>query len=350
MSDRIRTSFDFYYGKEAEQFNFFRIPKMLFKDERFKKLSSDAKILYGLLLDRMSLSIKNGWFDDENRVYIYFTTKEAMEGLNIAKEKCTKIFAELDSEKGCGLIVRKRQGLGKPDILYVMNFMSFISFDDDEQTEFFQDGFDEQRETNITEDFSAGGRKIENQEVRKTAVQKFENRTSGVSKTESLEIRKSKPNDNDINNINNNYTDFSEIYLISSRQSNDSSKKMNVMDEIKERDAYRKLIFDNIEYELVAQNYSCSSADEILEIMLDAVCSKKDYLNLNEELMPQAVVKSRLLKLEYCHIEYVLDSLKQKLTKIYNPKKYLLTALYSSFTTMDTYYTNKVNSDLYGKV
>ena len=83
--------------------------------------------------------------------------------------------------------------------------------------------------------------------------------------------------------------------------------------------------------------------------MLDAVCSKKEYLRLSEELMPQAIVKSRLLKLSYEHIEYVLDSLKQIKTKVRNPKGYLLTALYNSFTTMDTYYTAKVNHDLYGK-
>lgn len=328
--------FDFYYGQEANQFNFYRIPKMLFKDERFKGLSSDAKILYGLLLDRMSLSMKNGWLDDENRVYIYFTTREAMEDLRIAKEKCTKIFAELDSEKGCGLIIRKRQGLGKPDMLYVMNFMSFISSD--------------QEELSATYVPSTRGRKIEKQEVRKSKVKKFENRTSGVSEIESLEFRKSKSNDNDINDINNNYTDFNEIHPISSHQYEDMSKNRDVMDEISERGKYREYIAESIEYELISKNYSQIIADEILETMLDAVCSKKDYLRLSEELMPQAIVKSRLLKLSYEHIEYVLDSLKQIKTKVRNPKGYLLTALYNSFTTMDTYYTAKVNHDLYAKI
>lgn len=330
------SKFDYYYGQEAEQFNFYRIPKMLFTDERFKGLSSDAKILYGLLLDRMSLSMKNGWFDDENRVYIYFTTKEVMEDLNIAKEKCTKIFAELDSEKGCGLIIRKRQGLGKPDMLYVMNFMTCISSD-------------QLREASGTDNFSTEGRKIENQEVRKSGDQKFENRTSGVSEIGSQEFRKSKSNDNDINYINNNYTDFNEINPISSHQYGNMPKNRDVMDEISERGKYREYIAESIEYELISKNYSQITADEILETMLDAVCSKKDYLRLSEELMPQAIVKSRLLKLSYEHIEYVLDSLKQIKTKVRNPKGYLLTALYNSFTTMDTYYTAKVNHDLYGK-
>ena len=90
MNDVAKTSFDFYYGKEAEQFSFYRVPKILFTDERFKGLSSDAKLLYGLMLGRLSLSINNGWFDDENRAYIYFTHEEVMESLSVCKDKACK--------------------------------------------------------------------------------------------------------------------------------------------------------------------------------------------------------------------------------------------------------------------
>ena len=116
--------FDYYYGREAEQFAFYQVPKFLFKDERFKKLSSDAKILYGIMLDRMSLSVKNRWFDEYNRVYIYYTTANIMEDLGCAKEKCSKVVAEL---KEIGLIEKKRQGLGKPDKIFVKNFISVES-------------------------------------------------------------------------------------------------------------------------------------------------------------------------------------------------------------------------------
>ena len=108
--------FDYYYGIEAEQFSFYRVPRLLIKDERFKGLSSDAKLLYGLMLDRLALSIKNGWLDEENRVYIHYTLDNIMEDLGCAREKCAKVIAELDSKKGIGLIEKKRQGLGKPDI------------------------------------------------------------------------------------------------------------------------------------------------------------------------------------------------------------------------------------------
>lgn len=119
--------FDYYYGIEAEQFSFYRIPKVLVKDGRFQALSSDAKLLYGLMLDRMSLSMKNGWLDGKNRAYIYYTLENIMEDLGCGKAKCVKILSELDNRKGIGLIEKKRQGLGRPDIIYVKNFATLES-------------------------------------------------------------------------------------------------------------------------------------------------------------------------------------------------------------------------------
>ena len=113
---------NYFYNAESEQFTFFRIPKLLVTDERFRSISTDAKLLYGLMLDRMSLSIKNGWTDDLGRVYIYFPIEEVMELLHCKSEKATRLMAELDSKKGIGLIERVRQGQGKPSIIYVKNF------------------------------------------------------------------------------------------------------------------------------------------------------------------------------------------------------------------------------------
>ena len=119
--------FDYYYGTEAEQFSFFRIPRVLIQDSRFKQVSTDAKLLYGLMLDRMSLSMKNGWLDEENRVYIIYTLENIMEDLNCGKDKGVKILAELDTVKGIGLIERKKRGLGKPSIIFVKNFASLVT-------------------------------------------------------------------------------------------------------------------------------------------------------------------------------------------------------------------------------
>ena len=116
--------FDYYYGLEAEQFTFYRIPRLLIKDERFRGLSSDAKLLYGLMLDRMSLSIKNAWLDEENKAYIIYPVNDVIADLACGKERAIKVLAELDSTKGIGLIERVRRGLGKSDIIYVKKLFS----------------------------------------------------------------------------------------------------------------------------------------------------------------------------------------------------------------------------------
>lgn len=118
-----KLDFKYFYGTEADTYTFYRIPKLLIVDDRFKKLSNDAKILYGLMIDRMALSARNGWFDEEKRVYIYYSMEEVMEHLNCSKNKALKSLSELDTETGIGLIERVKQGQGKPALIYVKNFL-----------------------------------------------------------------------------------------------------------------------------------------------------------------------------------------------------------------------------------
>ena len=117
--------YEYFYGAQAEQFSFYRIPKALFTEPNFRELSTDAKVLYGILLDRMSLSLKNQWLDAPNKVYIIFTVEEIMDALNCANQKATRLMVEL--EKQAGLIERKRQGLGRPNLIYVKNFAATIN-------------------------------------------------------------------------------------------------------------------------------------------------------------------------------------------------------------------------------
>ena len=130
------------------------------------------------MLSRMLLSLKNGWYDKEKRVYIYFTIKEAMDKLNIAREKCIKVFAELDSEKGCGLITKVRQGLGKPDIIYVMKYSSCgIPEDGDDDTNCnYEDEIEQVSVKDMPNEENSRNSKTETPEVRKSKHQKFENR------------------------------------------------------------------------------------------------------------------------------------------------------------------------------
>lgn len=120
----MERTFSYHYGDEGEQYAFYRLPKALITDSYFKHLSTDAKLLYGLMLDRLSLSVKNNWIDEENRVYIYFTLEDICELLNCKTDKAVKLLAELDTNKGIGLIERVKQGQGKPTKIYVKKFVS----------------------------------------------------------------------------------------------------------------------------------------------------------------------------------------------------------------------------------
>ncbi|MCH5352044.1 MAG: replication initiator protein A [Acutalibacter sp.] len=121
------TKFDYFYGEESEQFSFFRIPRQLISDGQFRQVSMEAKLLYGMLLDRMELSRKSGWYDEQGRVYIYYPLEEIMENMNCAHGKATKLLVELDTN-GVGLIERIKQGLGRPAKIYVKKFVSGEDF------------------------------------------------------------------------------------------------------------------------------------------------------------------------------------------------------------------------------
>ena len=115
---------DYFYGQSGELFSYFRIPKALFQDSRFRQLSTDARTLYGILLDRMSLSVKSGWMDKQGRVYIIYTVREVQESLCCAEHKAVKLFRELEQ---IDLIERKRRGLGRPSLIYVKDFTTGLS-------------------------------------------------------------------------------------------------------------------------------------------------------------------------------------------------------------------------------
>ena len=338
--------FDYYYGVEAEQFSFYRVPRLLIKDERFRGLSSDAKLLYGLMLDRMSLSMKNGWLDDENRAYIIYTVDNMMEDLGCAKATCAKVIKELDSDNGIGLIEKKRRGLGKPDIIYVKNFAAVSDIN--------------------SENTAANADK--STEVQNLNFKKFNNYTSGSSETELAEVQKSDPNYTDYNytdysqtennQTKNNYTDMSDTNPINqsvgsmdSKGTQEKDNRIDGIDAIDETDAYMALIRDNLEYEhhMKYDQYGDKEMyEEIYETVCDVVCVKRKTIRINGEDYPYELVKSRFLKLNSSHVEYVMGCMKGTVTKIVNIRAYLITALYNAPSTMNHYYQQEVQHDMYG--
>ena len=297
--------YDYFYGAQADQFSFIRVPTVLFSDAHFKNMSAEAKILYGILLKRMDLSARNGWLDDKGRVYIICTLEEIMEILNCGNQKAVKLMEELESKSG--LIERKRQGLGKPNLIYVKNFISIVDNPEDNSSA--------------------------------SHFKKCENHISGPVKITLQEVRKSHGSNTDNNDTDMSYT---ENPIYPGRDEEKEAMQARLM--------CKSFFEDQIEYDFLLQQYPYEQETirGILDLLVDTYCSKRKYIRVAGDDKPVDVVKSQIAKLNYSHIQYVLDCLKENTTDVRNIKQYLLAALYNAPTTISPYYQAKVNHDMYG--
>ena len=311
MEDRLTLSY--FYGKEADQYSFYKIPKLLFTDEHFKKVSVEAKVLYGLMLDRMSLSVKNQWLDGEGRADIYYSLEDIMDALVCSNKKAITIMKELDAEAGIGLIEKKRQGQGKPTMIYVKQFVIR----------------DVQECKNYTSE-----EKPTIPEVKKLHVLKCKNDTSRSEEITCLEVKKIHTNKNNINNTELSNTESNLILSENDRMGS-------------EVEAYTELIKENLEWDLFREYYPYEQEllDGIFDLILETVLCKSESIVIASNRYPTAVVKNKFLKLNSSHIEYVIDCFKANTTKVHNIKKYLLATLFNAPTTMSGYYQAEVNHD-----
>lgn len=293
--------YDYFYGAESEQFSFYRIPKVLFTEERFRHISAEAKVLYGLLLDRMSLSAKNGWQDKENRVYIIFTIEDIMEAMGCADQKAGKLLYELENK--CRLIERKRQGLGKPNLIYVKNFVT------PSESRFLN----------------------------------RENHDSGEVKITDQEPLKSRSNNTEYNNTE--FSDTDSFPFTSFREGHGRESKRS---DANQRERYREIISENVSYEILLQDfpYDRDILTEILELMVDTVCTTRSTVRISGDDKPAEVVKCQLLKLDSEHIRFVMEGLKDNTTSIRNMRQYLLATLYNAPLTIGNYYRSLVSHDM----
>lgn len=288
--------FDYFYGAQAEQFSFYRVPKVLFTKEQFKPLSAEAKILYGIMLDKLDLSVKNNWGDDNGRVYIIYTIEQIMADMNCADQKATKLLDEL--EKKCGLIERRRQGLGKPNLIFVKNFITGV-------------------EGSVA-----------------TQIQNREKHDSGAVNITTADYPKSRGI-----NTNHNNTENSDINPIQSGCDGD---------EMDERNDYERYFRESLSIDVLLRE---NLGEEetilgILDLMVDICCSKRSVIRIAGDDKPLAVVKSRFMKLNAEHIRYVLKCLSENTTKVRNIRQYLLTALYNAPATIRPFYQAWVNNDM----
>ena len=302
QSEKGDCMLDYFYGGQAELFSFYRLPKVLFTDPQFRGISAEAKILYGLLLDRMSLSIKSGWLDKQGRVYIIFTADEIMEALCCADNKATKLMKELE---GCGLIERKRRGLGKPSLIYVKNFISDPS---------------------------------------ESRIQSRENHDSGAVKTAALESLKSRGT-----NTNPIKTDSIETDpFLSGDTGEDAGMEHEGNDS---RTRYQNYFLNQLNLEsLIAGNPEDEELlREMLELLVDTVCSNRKMIRIAGDDKPFEVVKGQLMKLNSDHIRFVLMCMKENTTQVRNIRQYLLASLYNAPMTMHSSYAARVQHDLNAK-
>ena len=282
---------DYFYGQAGELFSFFRIPTALFQEQQFQDLSTDAKTLYGILLDRMSLSVKNEWFDKKGRVFIIFTIEDVKRTLRCADDKATRLLRELEE---FGLIERKRRGQGKPCLVYVKNFSAESS---------------KESVKNRDNDDSCGSKIACQDPVKSRGIKKKENKT-------------------EMNNTN----------LILS----DESEKM------KNRELLEEYFSHSLEIDLLLRLYPDDEDTlyQIVDLLVDTCATKRKMLHIAGDDKPAEVVRSRFMKLNADHICFVLKCLAENSSPIRNMKQYLLASLYNAPTTMQFSYQNQTNHDL----
>ncbi len=285
-------SFKYFGFGEERRFQFLQLPLLLYSDKRYQGLPGDAKTIYAFMLDRTWLSRENGWIDKEGRAYIYFTFEEIDRVLNISHNRAAKLLSLLEKHE---LIQRVRQGLGKPNRIYVGDFYREESF----------------------------------QEFKNS-----QNGKSGAPKTGDQEFPKQEGT----------YTEFNQTEM---NQTNPiyPYEPMDGMDVDNALSAYLE---EQCSFEILKQEYPHRNPDldAIKELMIEVCTSKAPTIRINSEDRPTETVKSRFMKLNSEHIRYVMDCLKENTTKIANIRAYLLTVLFNAPVTIDHYYQALVNYDM----
>ncbi len=295
----------FYGRRQADLFSFIRIPKLLLTGKKYRKLSCEAKVLYGFLLDRMSLSAENEWFDDEGRVFVYCTISEAAEEvIGCGEKKTCSVFKELEEIE---LIERKRQGLNKPNLIYVLDFSEEVS-----------DGHFRNCPNDNSRNVDKSNQELSERQTNNTKFNKTE-----FSDTESSQVLS-----ND------------EGYVDEGRD--------RTRQDYDNYSAIRCYIANQISLDALRVDYSDNPlVDELYELIVDVVTSSKKEIVICGEKKPMSIVRSQFMKLNMFNIAFVLERLEETKPKIGNIKSYLLTTLYNSLLTTSSYYRTRCNNEIF---
>ena len=324
---------DYFYGDEAEQFEFLQVPMVLIKDPIYHQgktaLNSDAILLYSFMLNRAKLSRKNGWLDEHNRVFIRYAQKEAEEDLHRKKDAVIEVFRKLENVVPGGLIERQEVIKGKPYLIYVKKFMR--------QGE--RSGFSHCRDTSHIG-------KTEPKKMISDVDNFFQ--TSEKPSTPGRIIRLGQVGKTDPRNINlkNNNTekDITSLHSVNTgstaRACRDDLNDVNDMNDM--TDAYINLVRKNIGYPEMCDtlgNLEGQIYENMYRVICDTVCSRipdDSYVSIGREEKPFRVVKSVFLKLKYEHLEKAMMNMDRSRKPVTDMKQYLKTVLYNSYLTTDT--------------
>ncbi len=299
MEEEVLNQFEYYYGVEAEAFNYIQVPRFLFTDPKFQILKPESKILYSLMLDRMKLSRKNGWLDDKNRVYIIYRIEEMMEDASCKHTKCFEILKELIS---FGLIEKNRQGLGRPDIIYVKDFLHAVKEPAN------ADKYTVVRNTDIK---TSADSDVRNTEIKSSAERIFRDTDNGEQ-----DIRETEPSNTNINNNNINQNDNSYPLLPQIPEGN-----------VRGRSEEEEKIKKQIGYDTLRRRHQGNLdllaylLQQMTEMMLEAGDKVEISMNRYEDA---AFVKDRLRQITYDDVEGLLQLLPDKgECNIKNPQGYM---------------------------
>ena len=270
---------------KKESYKFCKFPKAFLMNPEYKNLSHSSMVFYAALIDRMSLSDRNDWRDEDGQIFILYSNKELCKTMNCSHETVTKKLRELEQ---FGLLKRKKRGQGKADMLYVLEPCEAC------------DSF---------------------------ALQNAENKKSEMQENSTVEFKRMASNKTDSNNTDLNKTDLS----------------ISRCDE----DGIRNYIKENISYEVLSErDIDTGELDGIVNLMTDICCSTSSTIRINGSDYPREMVVARFLKLNMHHIEYVMESLRRTTADIRNIRAYLLSALFNAPTTIDNYWQQRVLHDM----
>ena len=336
----------YYYGEDVLSKSFLILPKELVFTESLAKMSAKSKILYCVLRERLILSARNNWKDENGRIYLIYSIEKMAQDLFYSRATIMRMMDELEN---LGLIERRKQGLGKPNLVYLCNSETIAELlsGADIEIEEWEQGETEHRLTcqicNPEESRIEQQEQIESEDC--ATDQQYQNwQSQNQNDPMTCQIcnfqkyQDCNPNNTEYKN-NNRYKHLSIMYTVNHSR---------VQDRWMDRDCVEAFFRKKWEYDVLLQDGADADLLSVLLAVAVDTCSRKSTTihRFGRREYTTAELRTQFSKLTMSHIQYVLYSLGQTTTRIHNIRAYLLTSLYNAPDTMTFYYSRKVYEDL----